>query len=372
MSVRWAITYRPSQFREVVGQEHVVAFFQTVLTNYFEQETMLPVGVLFGGHSGVGKTTVARVIAASLNCDKREGVEPCGECETCREIIEGRGHVMEIDASFFGLVDNIRGLRDRLSSYSFSSYQVVILDECHMLSREASNVLLKLLEEPPKNVLFILCTTEVNKILNTVRSRLVEFKFTLIAEQDVLAFLTDVLKKETVTCSPELLVRLYKLSDFNVRDVLVALEQMALLGAKEITAETLTAIHGDVYVFEKLSVALMKGRYDEAMLIYQSYMERQSDFKAFVEGLSHHLGEQLRASLITGDPNSEWYAFALRTVYDFLSRRLTEYRGVAAARLLLFKLLPADVLGTVVQSIHDAPLAQVSGDELRKLLTEPT
>ena len=100
-------------------------------------------------------------------------------------------------------------------------------------------------------------------------------------------------------------------------------------------------------------------------------MERQSDFKTFVEGLSYYLGEQLRLALVQGNPDSEWFAYALGVVYDFLSRRLVDYKGIAAARLLLFKLLPADMLGSLVKSVHDAPLAQVSGEELRRLLTEP-
>jgi DNA polymerase-3 subunit gamma/tau len=368
---RWSISYRPKRFEEVIGQEHVLVFFKTVLGNYWEKETTLPVGVLFGGHSGVGKTTVARVIAASLNCDSRDGVEPCGKCESCSSIIGGSGGVMEIDASFFGLVDNIRSLRDQLLSYSFAEYQVVIIDECHMLSREASNVLLKLLEEPPKNVLFIMCTTEVNKLLDTVRSRLVEFRFSLIPPEKVVSSVQKILRKEEIVCEDELVERLYKLSKYNVRDVLVALEQLSLLGEREITPERMSEVYGDVYVFERLVKALRLGKFADAMQIYQGLVVYQPDFKSFVEGLVVHLGDSLRETLVNGSPASVWYSFALKKVYEFLQKRIVEFGGAAGVRLLLFQLIPEDKQCAVeAENIQTGVLEKLSDEEIFELLTE--
>lgn len=373
MSERWGVSYRPNKFGEVVGQEHVVAFFNTVLGNYFNDRTALPVGFLFGGHSGVGKTTIARVVAASLNCEHRDGIEPCGECETCASITGGTGGgVLEIDASFFGLVDNIRSLRDRLSSYSFAKYQVVILDECHMLSREASNVLLKLLEEPPENVLFIMCTTEVGKMLDTVRSRLVEFRFSLIPAKQVVGYIQTVLQQEKVTCSDELVYRLYKLSDQNLRDVLVSLEQLALLGHSEITQEQIAEVYGDVYVYDKIVNALRKGDFVESMKEYQKYMVRQPDFKQLVEGLVIHIGEKLHEAILSGTPDSAWYAYALKTLYEFLSNRMTEYKGAAAVRLLFFRMLPEKASSELVNvdaAVRSVPTVVMGDDDIFKALT---
>lgn len=376
MSERWAITYRPRKFSEVVGQKHVVLFFQSVLKRYFEEGATLPMGALLGGHSGVGKTTVARIIAASLNCPNRKGIEPCGECESCKQIVDGSGGVMEIDASFFGSVENVRNLRERLSSYSFSDYEVVIIDECHMMSREANNVLLKLFEEPPERVLFLLCTTEPNKLLDTVRSRLVEFRFTVIECRDVVAALQKILKKEGIVCDAQLLEKIYKFSNNNFRDVIVSLETLSLLGHKKIIDELLAQLYGDVHFFDKLIYALRKNEYPEAVALYDSFFIHQSDFKLLIDNLIINFSDRLRDALVDGDEVSGWYVHCLRTIYEFSRTRIGLVSGAAVARLLFLHLLPIQ-MGKGASSVKvdtaflkTAPTTLLSSDDMFDILTE--
>jgi DNA polymerase III subunit gamma/tau len=351
-------------------------FFQGVLKRYFEEGVQLPMGALLGGHSGVGKTTIARIIAASLNCPNRTGVEPCGECPNCKQIIEGVGGVMEIDASFFGSVENVRKLRERLSSYSFSDYEVVIIDECHMMSRESNNVLLKLFEEPPECVLFLLCTTEPNKLLDTVRSRLVEFRFTIIECYDVVTALQEILKKEGITCKPLLLEKLYKLSNNNFRDVIVSLETLALLGNTKITDEMLTETYGDVYFFDKLIDVLRKNEYPEAVALYDTFFVHQSDLKFFIDNLIGNFSDRLKTALLDGDEISSWYVHCLRTVYEFSRTRIGLLSGASVVRLLLLLLLPSEMgkrtfTGKVDTAfLKSAPTTLLSGDDMLSMLTE--
>lgn len=358
--------YRPSCFSEVLGQRHVIKFFEVVLGRYFKEGTALPVGALFGGHSGVGKTTLARVISASLNCQKRNGIEPCGECPNCRQIIQGLGGVMEIDASFFGLVDNIRQLRERLGSYSFQDYQVVILDECHMLSREASNVLLKLFEEPPSNVFFVLCTTEVEKLLETVRSRVVEFRFSVIPADDVVKYLQKILDKEGVTCADEIIKDLYFMNR-NVRDVLVALEQLSIISKSKIGEKHVDELYGDIKIYDKLIDALKSGRYADALDMYDKHELFRSDFNHLVTGIIIRVGDRFREALKSGGGDFRWYGNTLRTIYEFMTSRISSMGGSAAARLLFEKLLPE---GSPKVVAAPTIVVKVSDEEIFKLLTD--
>jgi len=377
MSERWSITYRPRRFSEVVGQKHVVTFFERVLRRYYEEGATLPMGALFGGHSGVGKTTLARVIASSLNCPNRKDVEPCGKCQSCNQIVSGSGGVMEIDASFFGSVEKVRLLRERLSSYSFSEYEVVIIDECHMMSREANNVLLKLFEEPPERVLFLLCTTEPHKLLDTVRSRLVEFRFTIIPTSDVLRALKSLLKKEGVKCDASLLTKVYKLSNNNFRDVIVSLETLAMLGHAEITDAMLTEAFGDIHFFDKLIDTLRRGDYPEAVALYDAFYVHQSDFRLFLENLIQNLSDRLKQAMLAGDEVSSWYAHCLRTLYEYGRIRIGMISGSAAVRLLLLLLMPSQLSSSVAEILRvdskllkTAPTTLLTGDEMLSMLTE--
>jgi DNA polymerase III subunit gamma/tau len=357
MQRRWNILYRPRNFQSVVGQEHVVLFFQKVLANWFEKKDLLPIGVLFGGPSGVGKTTLARVVAASLNCSNRNGVEPCGECKSCRDIFIGAGGILEIDAAFFGLVDNVRNLRQRLSSYAFTSYQVVILDECHMMSREAFNVLLKLLEEPLDKVFFILVTTATDKVIETVRSRLIEFRFKSLKWTVVYPYISNLLRSEGVSCESEDIVKkLYTMSDYNFRELLVMLEQAAVVGDGKISFDVVQRLYGNLSVFDSIIDALVEGDFVRAINEFDEYKSMQSDFSIFLSGFLDVVTERLRTGLRTGDSRSPIYLAIIKSVYELLGMHLTT-KGDVQAKLLF---------ANVVQLVRGAEVGLGAGKALNE------
>ena len=365
MSERWALTWRPKKFSEVLGQKHVIAFFKIILDSYYKGGKRLPVGVLFSGYSGVGKTTLARIIAASLNCDKREGVEPCGVCDVCKQIIDGKGGILEIDASYFGLVENVRALRSRLHLYSLNKYQVVILDECHMMSKEAFNVLLKLLEEPPKSVLFILVTTEAEKVLDTVKSRLLEFSFRHIPWAEIDTFLEKLLKAEDAVCKLELCRQVYYLSNYNLRDVIVTLEQLSILGKGTITAELVAEVCGDLSLFATLTNAVLEGDYSKAVGCYETFIISQPDLRVFLDGFTEHLSSSLLRALRTSHPNANKYGGLLHKLYSFRST-LVALKSLSSVKLLLFEMCAA-ISGEVYRSSESRTL---SPEEIIKALTK--
>jgi len=340
---RWHITGRPRQFKQVLGQTHVKRFLNIILNDFFEKGAELPVGFLFGGGSGIGKTTIARIIGCSLNCEHKQGSEPCGECNSCKKIIDGRGSVMEIDAAIFGLVANVRKLSRDLKAYTFAEYQVVILDEAHMMSTEASNVLLKLLEDPPDKVLFILCTTDITQIIGTVRSRLLEFRFRDISWLEITAYLKGLAKQEGIKCDSSLYKRLYLLSKKNFRDFIVVLEQLASLNKGVITEKEANELFGDVRVFEKVIDAMNLGDYVQMIELYQEVSSFYVDFYDFLNGLLIVLGEAFLEVVRSGSPEAKTFSKLLHAIYRFqaVSFRLT---GEAAA-VQLFHILAEEGKG---------------------------
>jgi len=349
MSERWHITHRPRKFAQVLGQESIVRFCVAVLKQHYSAGKNLPVGLLFGGRSGVGKTTLARIVGASLNCENREGVEPCGKCPSCENIFAGVGGVREIDASFFGLVDNIRELRRQLSTYSVFNYQVVILDEAHMMSRESFNVLLKLLEEPPDKTMFILCTTEAHRVLETVRSRLSEFRFTSIEYHVVISYLKSLLKEEGVECEEKIYKRLYRLSGENLRDVIVSMEQLVQLGGGKITEKEACEVFGDVFVFEKVLNAIKLRDYGLAVKLYQQYAVFYTDFTYFLNGFLMVAGDYFILALKTGSSESMFFGSLFTSIYRFQSS-VGYLKGEAAAKLF-FHVLIKEVKGDVHKQV---------------------
>lgn len=337
MAERWSISWRPKKFSEVLGQQHVIAFFQIILEDHYRDGKCLPVGALFSGYSGVGKTTLARIIASSLNCNNRTGVEPCGVCDSCVSIVSGQGSILELDASFFGLVDNVRALRNRLYLYSLNKHQVVIIDECHMMSKEAFNVLLKMLEEPPPFVFFILITTEAERVLDTVRSRLLEFAFRHVPWEEVDAYLTRCLKIEKVECAPELYRGIYYLSHSNLRETIVSLEQLATLGKGKITAELVAEVCGDISLFGRLTSALLAGDFEEAIGCYESFIMSQPDIRVFLDGLSDYLSERLVKALRNSEVISAPLGLFLRTLFTFRSSPVS-LQSLSSVKILLHEL----------------------------------
>lgn len=223
------LKYRPQNFKTVVGQDHIT----TTLKNALKHGSLTH-AYLFSGPRGTGKTSLARIIAKSLNCSNlEEGVEPCDNCENCEAILKGRlVDLIEIDAASNRGIDEIRELREKIQfAPTHGKCKVYIIDEVHMLTKEAFNALLKTLEEPPSHAFFILATTEVHKIPETIISRCQQFSFKRISLDDIVKRLEEIAKEENVQAEPDALELIAKMSGGGLRDAIGLFEQMNIDGA---------------------------------------------------------------------------------------------------------------------------------------------
>lgn len=214
--------FRPKAFTEVVGQEAIQSTLRAELTG-----GRVPHAFLFAGSRGVGKTTTARILARCLNCENGPTPEPCGECSLCKSILDGSNpDVIEVDAASHNGVDDVRALRDRVAFAAMRSrYKVYILDEAHMLSKGAWNALLKTLEEPPPGVVFVLATTELHKVPDTIRSRCQVLHFRRIGDTEIHSRLRMIADSEGVAIADDVLAEIAATSKGGMRDAETALER---------------------------------------------------------------------------------------------------------------------------------------------------
>src|SRR5271168_4599003 len=227
--------YRPRSFAELIGQEHV----RTTIENAIAQKRIAH-GYIFSGQRGTGKTTVARILARCLNCIEGPTAKPCGKCASCLEITGGNNvDVIEIDAASNRGINEMRELRESVRFRpARDRYKVFIVDEAHQITAEASNALLKTLEEPPEWVVFVLCTTEVHKIPTTIASRCQQFSFRSVDFAEVVERMEWICKQEGIETDPEVLSVLAQMGEGSVRDSLSALDQaIACCGVKLNAAE---------------------------------------------------------------------------------------------------------------------------------------
>ena len=258
--------YRPQRFADVAGQDHVTRTLLNALT-----QNRIAHGYIFSGHRGIGKTTIARILAMALNCRTEVGSaerptrEPCGVCEACTEIRQGNAvDVIEIDAATNRGIDEIRELRDAARySPARDRYKVYILDEAHQITEAAFNALLKTLEEPPAHVIFMMATTEPENIPQTIRSRCQHFSFHAVKFDDILAQLKTIATEEKVIAEEESLALLAEAGDGSMRDALSIMDQAIAsapleAGRPKLSAEQIRELMGSVpsTVFEKLLEAV--------------------------------------------------------------------------------------------------------------------
>ena len=235
--------WRPRGFGELVGQEHVVR----ALTNALDNDR-LHHAYLFSGTRGVGKTTLARIFAKSLNCEQGVSASPCGACSSCREIDEGRfADLLEVDAASRTKVDQTRELLDNVPYAPVRGrYKVYLIDEVHMFSASSFNALLKTLEEPPPHVKFLLATTDPQKMPVTVLSRCLQFNLKRLPVEQIRGQLEHVLGEEGIGYEPEGLLRLARAADGSMRDALSLMDQAISFGGGSVHAEDVRAMLGSV------------------------------------------------------------------------------------------------------------------------------
>ncbi len=390
MSLALYRKYRPGSFAEVRGQEHVTGPLMQALRN-----GRIHHAYLFSGPRGCGKTSSARILARSLNCEQGPTPEPCGVCDSCVALAPmgpGSLDVVEIDAASHGGVDDARDLRERAFYAPVASrFKVYIIDEAHMVSREGFNALLKLVEEPPEFLRFVFATTEPEKVLTTIRSRTHHYPFRLMPRTELTKLLTDVVAAEGITVDPTVLPLVVRAAAGSARDGLSILDQVlasadeggvsreAAAGLLGVTPDTLLddvidafAARDAASVFATVD-QVMEGGHDPRRFA-QDVLERLRDLvvidaipDAGEKGLLDCPADQLERM---GRQAAAMGSAGLSRAADLLAAGLTEMRGTTAPRLLL-ELVCARVLLPAAATDEAAVLSRVERLERRLDIAGP-
>lgn len=389
--------WRPRSFREMVGQEHVLQ----ALVNALDHDR-LHHAYLFTGTRGVGKTTIARILAKCLNCEQGVSSEPCGECSSCREIAEGRSvDLWEIDAASRTKVEDTRELLENVQyAPTHSRYKVYLIDEVHMLSGHSFNALLKTLEEPPPHVKFLLATTDPQKLPATVLSRCLQFNLKNMVPEQVVSHLTQVLDQEMVSYEEAALWLLGRAAEGSMRDALSLTDQAIAFGSGKLLETDVRVMLGSVdlsFVYQLLE-AVISGDAVQSLGVVQQMSEHAPDFEgsldelislihrvaiaqAVPEGVDNNWGDADRVKQLAGALTAEdaqlFYQVAINGKRD-LAMASDPRSGFEMLVLRMIAFRPAAVLdeSLVVADVQPAPTAQahVAGEgdpRLKKSLDAP-
>jgi DNA polymerase-3 subunit gamma/tau len=376
--------YRPETFAEVIGQDHVTEPLRVALAN-----DRVNHAYLFSGPRGCGKTTSARILARALNCAQAPVADPCGECDSCRELARGGSgsiDVIEIDAASHGGVDDARDLREKAFFAPVRDrYKIYIIDEAHMVSPQGFNALLKLVEEPPPHLRFIFATTEPEKVLPTIRSRTHHYPFRLIPPRLLSDYLSQLCGEEGVGIEPAALPLVVRAGGGSARDTLSVLDQLlGGAGPAGVTHALATALLGFTpdALLDEVVDAFAAGDGAAVFGVVDKVVETGQDPRRFTEDLLRRLRDLVIVAAVPEAPASglidvaedaaerlvaqaaRFGAIELSRAADIVAAGLTEMRGATAPRLLL-ELICARVLLPGADHTSDGVMARLDRLERR-------
>ncbi len=297
--------YRPQTIEEIVGQEHIKkALINTIQTNRIAH------AYLFTGPRGTGKTSTARIFAKSLNCENGPTVKPCGKCSNCVDIQNSVPmDVIEIDAASNRKVEDAQNILERVMYAPVKSkYKIYIIDEVHMLSNTAFNALLKTLEEPPENVVFILATTEVHKVLDTIKSRCQRFDFRRITTADIVKHLRYISDSEGINITDDALLTIAKNSAGGMRDSIALLDQLSILnGEQAISTEDINNLLGRLSfdILEKLADSIITSKQNVALELLEHIYNSGNEPSLILSNLLEYFKNMLIAKTCTPEITTE-------------------------------------------------------------------
>jgi len=292
--------WRPQTFRDLVGQTHVTETLANAIKN-----NRVAHAYIFSGARGVGKTTAARILAKALNCVKGPTAEPCGECDSCKEIAAGTSlDVIEIDAASNRGIDQIRELREMVRyAPAAARHKVVILDEAHMLTGEASNALLKTLEEPPDRVIFVMATTQPEDLVDTIRSRSQHFHFRALTFAEIVGRLKEIAGKENLKIEEGALAVMARMAEGSLRDALSLLEQARAYCGETISDKDVRELLGVVPddALEELVGAIAEASAERALALVHTFQKEGRNLQHFCREAIRHVRNLLIARVCGAD-----------------------------------------------------------------------
>ncbi|MBP5361350.1 MAG: DNA polymerase III subunit gamma/tau [Bacteroidaceae bacterium] len=341
--------YRPQKFEDVVGQQSIANTLKMAIKNQ-----KLASAYLFCGPRGVGKTTCARIFAKAINClNPREDGEACEECDSCRSFNEQRSvNIQELNAAANNSVEDIRAIIDQVRiPPQLGKYKVIILDEVHMLSASAGNALLKTLEEPPSYVIFILATTEKQKIMQTILSRCQIFDFNRMEISDIVGNLQKIAANEGVTAEDEALALIAQKADGGMRDALSIFDQVNNFAQGNITADSvqqcINALDSDYYF--RMTDLLLEHNVVESMLLFNDIVNKGFNGGVFIGGLASHM----RNLLMSREPAT----MPLLDAADNMKQRYAEQAAKCSVKFLYFAIRTCDRCSNEYRSSYNKRLS---------------